>query len=219
MDNSRLMVRTLFTAATSNVIDEVCMYIGEYGKVFGVNTNLRLAHFLAQVREEVGPEFKPVTENLNYSVVDLPRVFKSISNADAIKYGRTSSQKANQEMIANIVYADRLGNGNVASGDGCRFRGTGSLQITGKYNFAEVQKRLDKYAPNCGVNLITGYNEHTLKGAILIGLGFWIWKDLYRLADNGSDEATVNSITTVINKYTESYKNRANYFKAIKHLI
>ena len=76
MDNSRLMVRTLFTAATSNVIDEVCMYIGEYGKVFGVNTNLRLAHFLAQVREEVGPEFKPVTENLNYSVVDLPRVFK-----------------------------------------------------------------------------------------------------------------------------------------------
>ena len=50
-------------------------------------------------------------------------------------------------------------------------------------------------------------------------MGFWIWKDLYRLADKGSTKQVVDSITQVINKYTSSYDKRYNHFTSISKLI
>ena len=52
------MVKILFPA-TKN-IDEVVGIIDKYRMKFGLNTDMRLAQFLAQVREEVGPEFKVI---------------------------------------------------------------------------------------------------------------------------------------------------------------
>ena len=42
-------------------------------KEFGVNTNLRKAHFMAQIEHE--SNLKPVSENLNYSETALLSVF------------------------------------------------------------------------------------------------------------------------------------------------
>lgn len=56
-------------------------------------------------------------------------------------------------MIANIAYANRLGNGNIESGDGWRYRGAGVLEITEKDNYAEVQRRIDKYAPTSNIDI------------------------------------------------------------------
>ena len=122
-----------FTKNKKN-ISEVVEILEKY-KNFGINTNLRLAHFLAQAREEVGEEFKPISENLNYSNLALKNLFKTFKDNPELaeKYGR-NTQPANQEMIANIAYANRLGNGNIESGDGWRYRGAGVLQITGKDN-------------------------------------------------------------------------------------
>ena len=61
------MVKILFPA-TKN-IDEVVGLINKYRMKFGLNTDMRLAQFLAQVREEVGPEFKVIRESLNYLLV------------------------------------------------------------------------------------------------------------------------------------------------------
>ena len=58
------MVKILFPA-TKN-IDEVVGIIESQRYKFGLDTGLRLAQFLAQVREEVGPEFKVIRESLNY---------------------------------------------------------------------------------------------------------------------------------------------------------
>lgn len=185
---------------------------------FGINTNLRLAHFLAQVREEVGEEFKPISENLNYSNLALKNLFKTFKDNPELaeKYGR-NTQPANQEMIANIAYANRLGNGNIESGDGWRYRGAGVLQITGKHNYQEVQRRI---APKSNINIVIHPKDiHTLEGAILAGLGFWIWKDLYALADMGISEINVDNITRVINLHTDSYLDRRQHFNKIKHLI
>lgn len=223
------MLQILFNASDSKVLDEVANVINSLGSHFGINTNLRLAHFLAQVREEIGPKFEPRIESLNYSESSVLKTFKQITPEQAEQYARDEDTPvADQVAIANIVYANRMGNGNADSDsdgdmdkddDGFKYRGRGTLQITGKYNYTEVQKRIDKYYPNSGVNIITGSNVDTQLGSILIGMGYWIWKDLYRLADKGSTKQVVDSITQVINKYTSSYDKRYSHFTSISKLI
>lgn len=103
------MVKILFPA-TKN-IDEVVGVIDRYRMKFGLDTNLRLAHFLAQVREEVGPEFRVLRENLNYGEGALLKMWPNrVTVEDAEKYGRDEdTPKADQVAIANIVYANRMG--------------------------------------------------------------------------------------------------------------
>ena len=209
--NTIAMLTKLFPK-TKN-ISEVAEILEKYSN-FGINTNIRLAHFLAQVREEVGAELKPISENLNYTEEGLKKTFKVFRDSPelAAKYGRREKQEANQEMIANIAYANKLGNGDISSGDGYKYRGAGCLQITGKSNFAEVQKRCLKYA---GKEM----DPDTLEGFIVFGMAFWMQHDLYRLADAGDDRKVTDSITAKINKYTASYNERYNHFLAIKHLV
>lgn len=200
------MVKILFP--TTKDLDEVVGIIDKYKDKFGLNTPLRLAMFLAQVREEVGSDFKVLRENLNYTAEALPKIFKAFDRNLANKYGRINLQKANQEMIANIAYANRMGNGDIESGDGWKYRGAGCLQITGKDNFTEVQKRCVKYAG-------TEANPDTIEGFILFGMAFWIWKDIYKQADTGD----IDKVTEVINKYTHSYEKRKEHFDKLKGLI
>ena len=211
------MVKTLFPA-TKN-IDEVVGIIDKYRMKFGLNTDMRLAQFLAQVREEVGPEFKVIRESLNYKEEAVLKMWPNrISVDQAEKYARDEdTPKANQEAIANLAYANRLGNGAAdsdndgdmdANDDGYKYRGAGCLQITGKSNFAEVQKRCIKYA---GKEM----DPNTLEGFIVFGMSFWIWQDCYKAADTGD----ADKVTAIINKHTESYAKRKEYFNSIKHLI
>lgn len=211
------MVKILFPA-TKN-IDEVVGIIDKYRMKFGLNTDMRLAQFLAQVREEVGPEFKVIRESLNYTEEAVLKMWPNrISVDQAEKYARDEdTPKANQEAIANLVYANRLGNGAAdsdndgdmdANDDGYKYRGAGCLQITGKSNFAEVQKRCIKYA---GKEM----DPNTLEGFIVFGMSFWIWQDCYKAADTGD----ADKVTAIINKHTESYAKRKEYFNSIKHLI
>lgn len=202
--------------ATKNV-DEVVSIIEKYRDKFGLNTNLRLAMFLAQVREEIGSEFKVVRENLNYSPTALMKTYKAFDDKLANEYGRTDGKKANQVVIANIAYANKLGNGNADSDndgdmdkddDGWKYRGAGCLQITGKSNFAEVQKRCVRYASK-------EMDPDTLEGFIVFGFGFWILQDCYRAADTGD----VDKVTAIINKYTDSYQHRKEHYNKIRHLI
>ena len=211
---TREMLSRLFT---NKNLDEVVSIIDKYKDKFGLNTDLRLAMFLAQVREEVGSEFKVVRENLNYSSTSLTKVYKAFNDKLAKQYGRTDKQKADQVSIADIAYANKLGNGNADSDgdgdmdeedDGWKYRGAGCLQITGKSNFEEVQKRCARYAGKEA-------DPDTLEGFILFGMAYWIWKDLYRVADTGD----IDKVTAVINKYTDSYGERRKHYEAIKDLV
>ena len=225
--NTTQMLTRLFPK-TKN-ISEVVEILEKY-KNFGINTNLRLAHFLAQAREEVGEEFKPVSENLNYSEKVALKLFKNMTPELAEKYARDEDTPiADQVAIANIAYANKLGNGNMDTDkdgkldeddDGWKYRGAGVLQITGKDNYIEVQRRIDKYAPISNIDIVLSPKDiHTLEGSILAGLGFWIWKDLYKIADIGKTEVDVDNITRVINLYTDSYIDRREHFNKIKDLI
>jgi putative chitinase len=99
-----------------------------------------MAYILATAYHETGGRMQPIRENLNYSVSGLLETFgrHRISAADARKYGRSGSRKANQEAIANIIYGGEWGRenlGNTEPGDGWRFRGGGLPQNTGRRNY------------------------------------------------------------------------------------
>ena len=225
MSNIKDMIVKLFPQTPKDNVEILVEYINTYGSAFKVDTPLRIAHFLAQVREELGANFKPVYENLNYSYDGLIRTFKTRfdlngdKQLDDVELQLIKSVVGYPKQIATIVYAGRLGNGDMKSEDGWNYRGTGALQITGRYNFQEVQKRIDKCLPNSGVNIVTGSKVDSMLGTLLIGFGYWYWKDLYIKADQGSSKEVVDSITAIINKYTDSYSKRASHFAAIKHLI
>lgn len=96
------------------------------------------AHFFGQVSHETG-EFKIFTENLNYSVDGLQKIFGKYFPGNL-----EESYAKNPQKIANRVYASRMGNGNEASGDGWKFRGRGALQLTGKDNYQAFSNSLQK---------------------------------------------------------------------------
>ena len=99
--------------------------------------------FLANILHESG-RLETLEENLNYSATALIAKFgrHRISEADAWKYGRTESQKANQPMIANCLYGGEWGLknlGNMEPGDGWSFRGSSVIQVTGRGNFTFME--------------------------------------------------------------------------------
>lgn len=91
-------------------------------------TPLVMAHIIAQLGHE-SAGFTTLEENLNYSAAGLRSTFaKYFTSTLADQYARKPM------AIANRVYANRLGNGSEASGDGWAFRGSGLIQLTGKTN-------------------------------------------------------------------------------------
>ena len=99
-----------------------------------VNTPRTLAHFLGQVMVETAG-FTAMVENMNYrSPERLDMIFKAVRGvADA-----RALIAQGPEAIANRVYANRYGNGDEASGDGWRFRGSGYKQLTFRDNYRRI---------------------------------------------------------------------------------
>jgi len=182
--------------------------INKYAPQFGIDTKLRMQHFLAQIALECG-EFKHTVENLNYSANGLLSVFK--------KYFNTTTANAyarKPEKIGNRVYADRLGNGSEASGDGFKFRGRGCIQITGKSNY----KAYNDYLKGTGVNVDLFANPDLLckpVGAIKSAMWFWWKNNLNKYADQDS----VVLVTRHINGGTNGLTERTNYLKKAKSII
>jgi putative chitinase len=148
-----------------------------------INTPLRLAHFFAQIEAESG--LKPISENLNYSAIGLGKTFKKYFSTHALanQYARKP------EAIANRVYANRMGNGDEASGDGWKFRGRGFIQITGKNNFIKLSKdtRID-YLNNPDWLLREG-------DSMISALWYWNTTKLNKYADLDN----VDAISDLIN--------------------
>jgi putative chitinase len=107
-------------------------WLGAAMERFDVSTPQRQAAFLAQVAHE-SLELTRLQENLRYTT---PERLRQIYGRRFWHAARTAEEFVNApERLANFVYADRLGNGDEASGDGWRFRGRGPIQLTGRKNY------------------------------------------------------------------------------------
>lgn len=181
---------------------------------YGINTPLRQSHFLAQIGHESN-SFKSLRENLNYSVEGLLKTFSRsrISEADAKKYGRTSTQAANQEMIANIIYGGEWGRknlGNTQEGDGWKYRGAGLIQLTGRSNFEQANKALNFDL----VNRPERVAEDNVVAA-LAACWFWQSRGLNELADKDD----LLTITKRINGGTNGLEDRKKRLERVKKIL
>lgn len=134
------------------------------------------AMFIAQVGHE-SAQLNVTAENLNYSAKALGSLFSKYFPgdlkrnpqlqfiADANDYAR------NQEKIANRIYANRMGNGNEASGDGWKYRGGGLIQLTGRNNYQAFSKSFydDENVLDNNPELVRTDKTLSLESA------FWFW--------------------------------------------
>ena len=190
-----------------HVPDTVIAQIPELMTKYQINTPLRLAHFLAQAGHESGG-FKAVKENLNYSVEGLTKIFpKYFPTADsAAAYAR------NPEKIANKVYANRMGNGDEASGDGFKFRGRGYIQLTGKLNYSAF----DGAVPE---DILKDPDLVATKYPLLSAGWFWGKNNLNALADKGALPGDVTAITKRVNGGTIGLADRQKHFNEYYNLL
>lgn len=149
---------------------------------YKINTPLRLAHFMAQIEHE--SNLKPVSENLNYSESGLLKIFgKYFTKEKAKFYARKP------EQIANIVYANRMGNGNTESGEGWKYRGRGFIQITGKSNYTKLTQ-------STGIDYVNNPDKLLTEADALIS-ALWYWKKIN--ANKLADKDDLKGITRLIN--------------------
>ena len=142
--------------------------------LWSVDTIERVAGFVAQCGHESGG-FRVLSENLNYSAKALNSIFP--------KYFRRAGRDANEyhrqpEKIANVIYANRMDNGDTASGDGWRFRGGGILQLTGRYNYTQFGKAVEK-SPEEAVEYV-----RTKAGALDSACWFWDTNNINKYCDD-----------------------------------
>jgi putative chitinase len=154
---------------------------------FECNTEVRMAHFLGEASHESN-NFKFAKENLNYSADGLIKIFGKYFDAKtAVNYAR------NPEKIANKVYANRMGNGDEASGDGYKHRGFGYLQTTGKTNQYE-------FADFIGDQEIKTTPELIATKYPLASAGFFFWKNkLWSICDKGVSDEVITSVCKRVN--------------------
>lgn len=101
-------------------------------EVWKIHSKVWTAHFLGQLHHESGG-FKIRFENLNYSAQGLVKTFRKYFPS----LESTTNYAGNPMKIANRVYANRMGNGDEASGDGWKYRGRGAIQLTGENNYKQ----------------------------------------------------------------------------------
>lgn len=203
MDAARLKV---FCPAAVRFVDGLNVAMAR----FEIDTFARMAMFLAQIAEET-QGFLKLEENLSYS--DPARVAKIFRKAfdrdhdgeiepDEIELARQYCHAP--EAMANFVYAGRYGNGDVASGDGWRYRGRSPIMTTFKENYDLVSKGI------YGDDRLTRYPDlaaSATEGPLVAGY-WWMRKGCNDLADLGDFEA----ITRKINPGLAGAAERRDWF-------
>jgi putative chitinase len=164
---------------------------------FKLNKN-RAAHFFAQCAHESG-NFKAFSENLNYGAKGLRTTFGKYFQTEGI----AKNYERQPQRIANRAYANRMGNGDEASGDGFAYKGRGPLQLTGKNNYRAFGKYI-------------GREQEILDNPDLVAteLGFesalWFFdaNKLWGICDQGINDAAILALTKRINGGTHGLDDR-----------
>jgi putative chitinase len=149
----------------------------------GITSPRCVAAFLGQCAVE-SAGFLTMEEDLSYSAGRLcevwPSRFPTLQDAEPCAM--------QPEALANRVYADRLGNGDPASGDGWKFRGRGLIQITGRTSY-------EHFAQAMGMTLDEAVEyAATPAGAADSAAWYWTVNNLNALANSWSIDLMTRKI-------------------------
>ncbi len=167
--------KALYPSAIAGHVDALAAQSGRIFDEFGISQlPNRLHFFLAQIGHESGG-LSVVEENLNYSAqrltVVFPNRFPTLASAQAVA--------GSKERVGNSIYANRMGNGDAASGDGFRYRGRGYIQLTGKNNYRAV-------GAQAGLDLVGDPDlAFSTSEALRVACGFWSLNNLNAVCDGG----------------------------------
>lgn len=142
MINERLLTKAL--SVKGEVADAVAPHLDVAAQRWGIVEPKMVAAWLAQCAHE-SALFTRTEENLIYRGSRLVAVWPSRfrfpltlaeASIDPFEDGKRNPSFFDGEPVklANVVYANRMGNGPPESGDGWRYRGRGFIQLTGKRN-------------------------------------------------------------------------------------
>lgn len=188
----------------NSYIENWCEALNKILPDYDITTPLRLAQFVAQTAHESG-NYMVLHENLNYRAESLCRTWPSHFPTLEL-----AQQYAHQpERIANRAYANRMGNGDEASGDGWRYSGRGLIQLTGRNEY-------QAFANSIAVDLdqIPALLQ-TFDGAVQSACWFWQLNDLNHWSDTGN----VEKVTEIINGGLNGLEDRtARYHHALQVL-
>ncbi|MGC8703638.1 MAG: glycoside hydrolase family 19 protein [Thiomonas sp.] len=169
---------------------------------FDINTPQRVAAFLSQIGVE-SAGLSQLVESLDYSPQGLLAQWPTrFTPEQAQQYGRTADHPASQQMIANIAYANRNGNGDVESGDGWLFRGRGLIQLTFRGNYRAAGQALNlplEYMPEQAAQP---------QAASLTAGWYWAEHGCNAMADGGH----IVAITQAINGGTNGLARRQQLY-------
>ena len=189
-----LITRDLLTrmGATAANADKHLDALNAALAVHGIDSELRIAHFLAQVMHESGC-LRLVEENLKYSAEGLRKTFRKYFRTDA----EAQAYARQPERIGSRVYGGRMGNGPESTGEGYRYRGRGLIQLTGKDNYRS-------FAQWVGADVLANPDWVAERYAVQSAVYFWEKNNLSALADIDD----LAGITRRINGGLNGYEDR-----------
>ena len=167
---------------------------------FHINTPQRIAGFLSQCAHESGG-FERLQENLNYSADGMAGIWPkrfAVLGPDKKPIKKDGKNQPNKfalalhrkpEMIANVVYSGRMGNGPTESGEGWKYRGRGLKQLTGKDNHRACSSGL-------GVDLVSN-PDMLLEPVYAARSAAWFWAS--NKCNNFADSGDIEGLTKKIN--------------------
>jgi putative chitinase len=162
----------------AGLLNELCLK-------YGITDTNPFQMFLANVIQESG-EFAHKEENMNYRAQTLMKVwpsrFKTLATANLYA--------GNPQKLANLVYANRMGNGDVTSGDGWLFKGGGFIGLTGRTLYTAYAKYIGMDI-KAASDLIRSDDRYALDSACWF---FAILKKLIPVAQTGNFKAVVKGI-------------------------
>jgi putative chitinase len=173
---------------------------------YEIDTPQRIAAFIAQCSHESGG-FTTIKENLNYRPESLVKLFSKYFDLPTAQ--RYCALPNKQEAIANRIYANRMGNGDEASGDGYKYCGRGLIQLTGKDNYFWFSSSLSITPEDASEYMAT------FEGAAQSACWFWENNKLNQWADAGD----ILTLTKRINGGTIGLEDRVNHYEHALHVL
>ncbi|WP_223533265.1 hypothetical protein [Pseudomonas sp. GL-RE-20] len=226
------MMKKIYSKSSSSMfprMQKIINELNEHIELYKLDTDLRRAHFWAQVTHETGVNIS-IEESFIYSKQGLIGTFgyfgRHPDKATVFGYADSARKTINaagekitsidHEEIANRAYGGLLGNGDYFTGDGWKYRGRGLKQLTGRSNYNKFNKWHKKHWPNDPIDFVENPNSLLeAKYAVRSAAYFWIDNHLYNIADSGATSNAVDRMTEIINKHTHSYPERRENFEKI----